>query len=295
MDVSARHEGAYEIIEERPGWLEKERKWLEEVGLLVRKLQSVADDVQHQYNFINDSFFLDGERIANVDEIPMHFNYKTQQLVLGGERVSLGRRTLPLSKHRVGTLVTFMTPGQIKMQVLIFRVPSGGKGINQLLNSLEGSPDIMVKAVANKTGSMTLPLWRKCMAWFAQCTQDVRGENKLGEWTYPIALYVDNLSAHVNKSACSEAKTKYGIFIRTFMPGTSHLVQPVDQQVGITLKNGMKKVILEMDRILFGAGDLTNNAKDLKKMAPESKWRELIIRVVTDITTEVCILQIFLY
>ena len=84
-------------------------------------------------------------------------------------------------------------------------------------------------------------IWNKGMKEFEYRTRPLRKCNILGMQPNEfVALWNDNCSSHSSESDKEKYKKKK-IDIRQLIPLATHIQQPVDQHVGVAIKNIMKK------------------------------------------------------
>eukprot|EP01083_Nonionella_stella_P295656 1004761_1 len=120
---------------------------------------------------------------------------------------------------------------------------------------VRGGPTILAKEIPKykqEYGSLLLPwckakawvdgaFWTKCMKELAFRTRRQRGCNAFGQNpTSSIAFYADNCSSHSSDQQKRAYQRCHKILIRDLIPNATHVQQPVDQHVGVTLKNDMK-------------------------------------------------------
>ena len=277
------------LLEARLEWLPREREWLTKAGILV-PLSDVHAHSKNNYTIKigMQNFIIDGHRLCNADEVPFTIDWDRKQLIVRGERVSLRPSVLKfLTKYKMGTVLIFMTPCGPEMVVLIFQ--DGEKGVRQKLQNLTGSDSSCVVCTSNSAGCINTKVWEWSLECLARRTRKKRGHQKgtsTGQkWRFPYVVYVDNHNSHLNKRVARQALEKYGIAIRPLIANTSHVMQPVDQNYGILYKQMFKKDVLWI-------------CNDLERMASmnclvkfdRQKWRELCVRVLTQIASKVYLL-----
>ena len=275
------------LLAERKTWLPRERELLRSCGVIIDAPSDYADK-REQYNlkFWNDRFIIDGVRIANADEVPFMIDWDTRQLVTKNERISLRPRELKyLKKHKFGTLFIFQGPTGPLFTMIIFQGVKGeGKIVNEELRELNGSHSSNVLYTANENGNVTSREWKWAIEALAQRTLVQRGCTKSPEqWQKVFVLYVDGYSVHVSKAAAREFYQRFGIVIRTLPVGSSHIMQPVDHNYGVLYKNIFRDMMLRFDA---GIEMMAQFAR--KEIVNKKKWRELVIRIISDIVAMVC-------
>lgn len=233
----------------------------------------------------NRSFFILGDRVLNGDEVPFSVNWDTKQLVAAWEkdRISLKPRAIPyVNKYKFGTLLIFMTPNGPLLTVLIFQ--GGEERVRGELKNLAMSHSSHLVATSNKKGCINTAVWKFAIHALAQRTTTARGVTKDDDgWRYALALYVDNHKSHVNEEVAHWALQRFGIIIRTMPSKTSHIMQAVDQNVGVLYKKKFRKRVLELDMGLEMLSEITNEVEVNKP-----KWRQICVRFMSDIVAEVC-------
>ena len=135
---------------------------------------------------------------------------------------------------------------RIVLICLIYR-KAGGKGIQRRFELLEMEKTGLVQMMGSDKGTVNRYLWPDILNMFAQRTTYERGivEGGSKEWRYAIVLYVDCYGVHMSKSVARRMARDHGIFIRPLLRNCSHLQQPVDRHVAITVKN------LYKDKVMF--------------------------------------------
>ena len=214
---------------------------------MVRQRPPNYDPRTHREKWENADWKLDGKLMVNFDEIPYSIDWDTKQLVAAGERISLNRTAFDrLKKYREGTIGMFMTPFEVLMIVIIYR-KAGGPQVRERLRTLEQTDNSNVFMLGTEKGTMNAEMWPKCLKALAECTKERRGtvEEHGEDWKYAIALYVDSFAVHLNRQVALDTALRYGIFIRPLLRNASHLMQPVDRNVGICFKNKYKSRLLQ--------------------------------------------------
>ncbi len=95
-------------------------------------------------------------------------------------------------------------------------------------------------------------------------------------------LNVDNYSVHLDEKVAEEHANLYGIFVRCLLRNASHIQQPIDQHVGIFVKNNIKRKI---ESWIAECNTFNQLGSELKY--DKQKWRSLIARFVSDAIQEI--------
>ncbi len=281
-----------EYIEVRPRYLETERAFRRIVGVILKRPDNYDNDEnikQYHEEIWDDGVdeIWDAEREFNLDEVPFTMNTDSKQIVAitKKERASLNlSKSLKYhGKYRHGTLVIITNFRKIWLVVIIFS--GGGSGVEKKLRkSMQGSVQGKVMWECSESGNMTAAIWKKTLNFFNNLTKTLRGCEKLDstDWTKAIILNIDNYSVHLEAKIADHYAHFYGIFIRCLLRNASHIQQPIDQHVGIFIRNILihllEKVIISNNRYHSFGTELQLN---------KQKWREMIAGLVVRAIDEI--------
>ena len=276
-----------EFMAVRAPWLQQERRWLSDVQILRKRPMNYS--AQYQFNWDSvpaQEHRMDKRLLVNIDEVPLSLHFEKYQYVVKGERVAICKQNLkPLSKYRKGTLVVFQNTQEILLVILIF-TKQGGPVQARNLRKIAGSVGGRVIIAGTKSGSISKCIWRMGIEALALLTQKERGcEGAAGtDWKQALALYMDNCSTHLDQEIGEWAWRTFGIGMRPFLKNSSHLMQPVDRNVGQLLKIKMKTLLEksgnDFQRLCYFMGRQ-------RMKCPESKWHQLAVRAAEDAISQV--------
>ena len=234
-----------EYIKARPQFWANERPFLKRIGVIRRRPQGY-DPLTHREIWETANWKVDGKMVINFDEVPYTLDYTTKQLVARGERITLTKNAFKrLQKYRQGTIGMFVTPFEVLCIVIIYR-KAGGPLVQHRLKHLEHTDNSKVFMMGSEKGTMNRKLWPHALKALADCTKERRGTADLvdGDWKYGVVLYVDSYAVHLDRKLALEFAEKYGIFIRPLLRNASHLMQPVDRNIGVAFKSRYKHILM---------------------------------------------------
>ncbi len=272
-----------DYIAVRPDYLEKERAFRRAVGVILKK--PVPYSTVHEEIWLDeDDEIWDAEREFNIDEVPFYLDMKTRQIIAIGERPSVTRKNLKYQgKYRNGTLVIISNLKRIYLIVIIY--PKGGKGVaKKLQDMVGGSCGARVLWECSQSGSMTREIWEKTMNLFKNMTKVLRGcvEQTTLDWQKAVVLDFDNYGVHLNKEIATRYASLYGIFFRCLLRNASHLQQPIDQHIGVFIKDIIKK---KLEKWVITNNRFCSFGQTL--LFDKQKWRELTARFVLEALEEI--------
>ena len=234
-------------------WLPARKQWYSEVRPLLKRLQILRQRPHnysahtHREKWDKPGWKVNHKSCANIDEIPYAHNWGTGQLVAPGERVSLKQDAIRrLNKYRKGTITLCTTATEVLLAVIILR-GAGGPVVQERLRRQERSDGALVVMLGNKKGTMNAATWRVTCDLLAQRTRvrrGVKGPDSEGNWQHALVLFVDNYEVHLEEDNAARCWHLYGIAIVPFIKNASHIMQPVDRNVGITCKDKFKSSML---------------------------------------------------
>ena len=270
---------AEQYLEARVEFLRVEREFRRLIGIIVKRPSNYCDTHEEDWDCIEPEAELwDGAREYNVDEVPFIMDIKKKQVVSIGERVSVQQKVLKhLKKYRQGTLVVISNCNKVEMMTIIF--PKAGMRVEQQMNQLFGDSTGKVAVACTKSGSMTAPAWRQLLARFANVTKPVRQARDLQgkEWRKAIVLNMDNYGVHLNNPLAARYAREYGIFLRCLIKNASHYQQPVDQNLGKTIKEWLLTELKDKYRHLLAMPRLTR-----RYTIALPDWRKMVLRLCID-------------
>ncbi len=273
-----------DYIRVRPRYLRKERKFRRDIGVIVKKPRRY--DWHHVEIWEDDEVeeIWDAEREWNLDEVPFTFDMDSKQIVAVGERASVLKKNIKfIGKYRQGTLVLISNYKGILLVIIIFK--KGGKGVAKKLETLmRGTIGGKVVWECSESGNMTGRIWKKTMNLIKNMTKVLRGcknENSL-DWKKAIVLNFDNYIIHLERNLADEYAKLYGIFGRCLIRNASHIQQPIDQHIGIFLKNKIKE---KLEGWICNNNRLNSFGQTLD--IDTQKWREITARLVLEGVREV--------
>ena len=260
-------------------WLPKEREFLKKLGVLRKRPSNWNAQWRRDWSSIPpNEWRLLGHFLMNGDEIPAEWEWNYSQLVKIGERNSITHPGLSdVSKYRKGTLLVFSTPFEILLVVVILRVDAGPV-VTQQIRHLMGSTTSKVMVRAAKGGSINAPIWEDAALALANITKQRRGcTNVQGtDWKRGVACYVDSAGSHLNQVIARRAFEKHGIAIRTLIKNCSHLMQPIDRNLGQKYK-----MIIKNPLNMLGGDWRILKDLDLGEGASSEKWRQIFVGMAT--------------
>ena len=278
---------AADYISKRPEYLQREREFRRQIGVILARPDEY-DEYHEEIWEDGVSEKWDGVRELNLDEVPFNLDMKsTKQIVGPDERPSVVRSKgmKYAGKYRQGTLVLVSNFEKIILCVVIFG--QGGKRVAKWLECLSGSvADSNVFWECSDSGNMTKWIWRKTLNYLQNKTLDIRGCCKMdgSDWTKPIVLNVDNYIVHLEEGLADQYAAKYGIFCRCLIKNASHLQQPIDQHIGIFVKNHLKK---KMERWVVDNERMQAVGSEL--VFSKQKWRQVVARFVQQVIQKILI------
>jgi len=273
-----------EYIKARPAFWKNERPFLKSIGV-IRKRPDDYDPITHREVWHTQHWKVDGKMVINFDEVPYSIDYENKQLVAKGERISLTKNAFArLKKYREGTIGIFMTPFEVLAVVIIFR-KQGGPTCRERLRKLEGTDTSNVFITGSHKGSMDRHIWPHALKALADVTKKRRGVSKLNnkDWKYGVALYVDCYAVHMNRQLAEDMARDYGIFIRPLLRNASHLMQPVDRNVGKAFKQRYRFLLMRYNYQFLHL--LTLNLESFEVSLP--KYHEICTGAIHQVFLEV--------
>ena len=273
-----------EYILKRPTYLKREREFRRAIGVILPRPAGYS---QYHEEIWEDEEFekWDAERELNLDEVPFTLDIgDTRQLCAEGERKSVVAKGMKhTTKYRQGTLVLVSNYKKILLTVVIFN--KGGPRVAQLLENLSGTiRDSDVVWECSESGSMTTWIWKKTMNCLKNKTKHMRGCLSMDgfDWNKGVVLNIDNFTVHLDADVAKEYAFKYGIFVRCLIKNASHLQQPIDQHVGIFVKNRMKQ---KMEKWVVDNQRMASIGEELT--CTKQKWREVVAKFVKETLDEI--------
>ena len=282
--TSDRKMSAEEYISKRPQYLKIERQFRRDIGVILPRPVN--------YNEFHEEIWQDGEmekwdarRELNIDEVPFQLDMsKTKQIVGPDERKSVVTKgNKYIAKYRTGSLVFVSNFEEILLTVIIFS--QGGSGVAKLLEKLEGSvTGTPVVWYCSESGSMTGYIWYKTMNHLKMITNQMRGCKRMDglDWQKGIVLNIDNYSVHLDSELATKLAVRYGIFSRCLIKNASHIQQPIDQHIGVHIKNRLKR---KMQQWFVDNERMESIGQEL--IFTKQKWREVVARYVQNVIDEV--------
>ncbi len=268
-----------DYIRVRPTYLRKERKFRRNIGIILRKPLDYDENCVEIWNDDEIEEIWDAEREFNLDEVPFAFDMDAKQIIAIGERASVLKKNIKfIGKYRQGTLVIISNYKVILLVIIIFK--KGGTGVAKKLKKLmSGSSRVRVVLDCSESGNMTGRIWKKTMNLIKNMTKVLRGcynGNSL-DWKKAIVLNFDNYIIHLERELADEYAKLYGIFGRCLIRNASHIQQPIDQHIGIFLKNRIKQNL----ETWMCNNNRFNSFGQLLDIDTQ-KWREITARFVLD-------------
>ncbi len=274
-----------QYVAARVKYLLKEREFRRHINVIVPRPDNY--DVHYEEIWPDDvEEIWDATREFNLDEVPFVIDPKTKQIVeRNSKRCSIFKNNpFRYGKYRQGTLVIISNFEQILFILIIFN--KGGPRVrNQLKNQMIGNLETQVFWDCSPRGNMTAYLWRETLNMFKNLTFHLRGctNSCTGQdWTKAIVLNSDNYGVHLNKEIAADYAKKYGIYLRFSIRNASHIQQPVDQHVGVLVKDlvkhNLKKLLHNHQQFISFGQDIT-----LRK----HKWRQIVARFVHQALTDI--------
>ena len=216
----------------------------------------------------------------NIDEVPFVLNLNNGQVVAWGEdvRVHDQKSAKYASKYRQGTLVIVMNNVSILFILIIF--PNGGPGVLRKLQQKAMVYCNKVYVLCSLSGSMTHSVWLQTLNLFQNLTKSIRGCHSVEgtDWTIAIVLSMDNYGVHLDEKLAKDYSKLFGIYMRCLLKNASHFQQPVDQHVGIWIKNLIINNLSTWTNNLNAFYSFGRGVSELKL----GKWREFVIRFVAE-------------
>ncbi len=286
VTISDRKLNPPQFIQARKVYLPCEREFRRRCEVIVQKPADYDDSHEEIWNLLDVNGneiteIWDAAREFNLDEVPFIMDIRTKQIVAIGERASVFKNKYKYGKYRQGTLVVVSNFKKILFLMIIFN--KGEKGVRKILNTqMHGTFSSKVHWQCSASGSMTKYIWKKTMNIFKNRTRILRRVTKFdgSDWTQAVILNVDNFGVHL-ETKTAEKFAKSGIFIRCLLRNASHIQQPVDQHLGILLKNIIKE---RFELWMMNNDELRTFGVELGIDMP--KWRQFIARFTDEAVTE---------